>query len=210
MALGALPQRGTGRVGEMTDDFDRGWDNRVSLVEDAEGRWVERTPRFPDREAQLRREAALLPWLAPQLPVPVPVPAVVSQAPFTVRYAYLPGGPCAGRSPRQGTAVGRFLRALHGVDPVAAQAHGARSLDDWHGERRASLELMRATVLPLLPPRLHDDAAALLERLATAPTQGRLVHGDLGPDHIRVEGDRLTGVIDWGDAGLGDPAIDLA
>ncbi|MGV9677832.1 phosphotransferase [Nocardia sp. NPDC003482] len=37
-----------------------------------------------------------------------------------------------------------------------------------------------------------------------------VVHGDLGPDHVLVEGDRLTGVIDFGDAHVGDPAIDLA
>src|SRR4051794_22637748 len=194
MALGALPQRGTGRVGEMTDNFDRGWDNRVSLVEDTEGRWVERTPRFPDREAQLRREAALLPWLAPRLPVPVPVPAVVSEAPFTLRYVYLPGGPCAGRSAAQGAAVGAFIRALHSVEPAAAQEHGAPGLGDWHGDRRASLKRMHVEVLPMLPARLRDRGAALLDRLMTWPDEPRLVHGDLGPDHIRGEGHRVTAV----------------
>ena len=194
----------------MTDHFDRGWDNRVSLVEDARGRWVERTPRFPDREPQLRREAALLPWLAPRLPVPVPVPTIVSEAPFTVRYAYLPGERCPGTSAAQGAEVGAFLNALHSLDPAEAQEHGARGPDDWHGERRASLERMRADVLPMLPARLHDPGAALLARLATPPEDPRLVHGDLGPDHIRVAGERVTAVVDWGDCGLGDPAVDLA
>ncbi len=191
----------------MTDGFDNGWDNRVVLVD---GRWVERTPRFPDREPQLRREAALLPWLAPHLPIPVPRPEVVSEEPFTMRYAYLPGGPCAGTSAGQGAAVGAFLRALHDVDPDDAVRHGVRDVGAWHDERRRSLARMREEVLPLLPARQQGDAAALLERLGTPPADARLVHGDLGPGHIRGDGDRVTAVIDWGDCGIGDPAVDLA
>jgi hypothetical protein len=39
----------------------------------------------------------------------------------------------------------------------------------------------------------------------------RLIHGDLGPYHILCDAaaGRLTGVIDFGTAGLGDPATDL-
>jgi aminoglycoside phosphotransferase (APT) family kinase protein len=189
------------------DDFDGGWDNRVRLVD---GRWVERTPRFPDREDQLRREAALLPWLAPRVPLPVPVPEVVSEDPFTIRYAYLPGDTCAGTSAAQGEAVGAFLGALHSLDPAEAAAHGAWDAATWHGERVASLERMRADVLPLLPHHVAAAGAALLDRMSDPPPDPRLVHGDLGPEHVRTSGDRVTGVIDWGDAGLGDPAIDLA
>jgi aminoglycoside phosphotransferase (APT) family kinase protein len=37
-----------------------------------------------------------------------------------------------------------------------------------------------------------------------------LIHGDLGPEHLRVRNGRLVGVIDWGDARVGDPALDYA
>ncbi len=36
------------------------------------------------------------------------------------------------------------------------------------------------------------------------------MHGDLGPGHLLVHVGRLHGVIDWTDAHVGDPAIDLA
>jgi Ser/Thr protein kinase RdoA (MazF antagonist) len=39
---------------------------------------------------------------------------------------------------------------------------------------------------------------------------GSLCHGDLKPAHILVDGDRLSGVIDWGDAVVGDPVWDIA
>jgi len=191
----------------VPDDFDGGWDNRVTLVD---GRWVHRTPRFPDREPQLRREAALLPWLAPLLPLPVPVLEVVSQQPFTVRHAYLPGGPCPGTSPRHGAEVGELLRALHAVDVDEAIGHGARDAAESHAEVRATLERMAREVLPLLPRAVSPAGQALLERIAVPPARPAVVHGDLGPEHIRVVGERVTGIIDWGDCCIGDPALDLA
>jgi aminoglycoside phosphotransferase (APT) family kinase protein len=35
------------------------------------------------------------------------------------------------------------------------------------------------------------------------------VHGDLLPGNLLVRDGRLTGVIDWGSLGVGDPAVDL-
>jgi aminoglycoside phosphotransferase (APT) family kinase protein len=46
--------------------------------------------------------------------------------------------------------------------------------------------------------------------MAGPPANPRLIHGDLGPAHIRVVGDQVAGVIDWGDCGVGDPALDLS
>lgn len=191
------------------DDFDGGWDNRVTLVD---GGWVERTPRFPDREAQLRRETALLPWLAALLPLPVPVPEIVSEDPFlTVRYAYLPGRACPGTSPVNGAAVGHFLRALHAVDPGQAVDHGARDAETGYAELLQTLERMEREVLPLLPRNDVADGRALLDRMSSPPPHTAVVHADLGPEHIRVvDEQRVGGIIDWGDSGIGDPALDLA
>ena len=106
-----------------SDDFDNGWDTRARLVD---GRWVDRTPRRPEVEPQVRREVALMPWLAPRLPLAVPVPVVLTEEPLTVRHALVPGTPCAGTAAPHGRAVGRFLRALHALDPDEAVAAGAR------------------------------------------------------------------------------------
>jgi aminoglycoside phosphotransferase (APT) family kinase protein len=69
---------------------------------------------------------------------------------------------------------------------------------------------MTRDVLPLLPTRLQSAGSTLLQRISTPPPQARLAHRDLGPEHIRVVGDQVTGVIDWGDCCVHDPAIDLA
>ncbi len=189
------------------DEFDNGWDTRATLVD---GRWVDRTPRRPEVEPQVRREVALMPWLAPQLPLAVPVPWVVSEQPLTVRHALIDGDACPGTAAAHGHAVGLFLRALHSVKPDTAVFEGARDAASSFAEAQAVRDRMATDVLPLLPAAVRDGGHALLGRLSVPPPDARLVHGDLGPVHIRVVGDEVTGVIDWGDCGVGDPALDLA
>jgi aminoglycoside phosphotransferase (APT) family kinase protein len=190
-----------------SDDFDDGWDTTAMLVD---GRWVDRTPRRAEVEPQVRREVALMPWLSPLLPLPVPVPRVVSEEPLTVRHALIVGGACPGTSAAHGRAVGTFLRALHSVDVEQAVRAGARDAATSYEEAQEVRDRMAVDVVPLLPQQVRAAAEALLERMSVPPPDPRLVHGDLGPGHIRVVGDAVTGVIDWGDCGVGDPALDLA
>ncbi|WP_067812419.1 phosphotransferase [Actinomadura kijaniata] len=183
-------------------DFSGGWDSAAVLVDG----WVERTARRPDVEPRLRAEARLLPWLAPRLPLPVPVPAIAGGPPLVVRHRLVPGEPLEHPDAGHGRALGRFLRALHGTDVAAARAHGLRDVRE---EFAQDLALFRERVVPLLPASARTAGLALLEAADTGVTD-TVVHGDLGPEHVLVEDGRLSGVIDFGDAHAGDPAIDLA
>lgn len=189
------------------DDFDNGWDARATLVD---GRWVDRTPRRPEIEAQLRREAALMPWLSRHLRLPVATPRIVSEEPLTLRHALIVGDPCPGTSASHGAAVGVFLRELHAVDPQQAVRRGARDAAASFADAQAIRERLSRDVLPLVPGELRAAAAALLERIAHPCAHPRVIHGDLGPEHIRVVGEEVSGVIDWGDCGVSDPALDLS
>jgi aminoglycoside phosphotransferase (APT) family kinase protein len=58
---------------------------------------------------------------------------------------------------------------------------------------------------------LRGPGRTLLARCREAvPQHRRLRHGDLGPEHLLTTDGRVTGVIDWTDVALGDPALDLA
>ena len=50
--------------------------------------------------------------------------------------------------------------------------------------------------------------ATEVDRPVAPPAEPTLIHGDLGAEHVFVEGGHITGVIDWGDAAIGDPALD--
>jgi aminoglycoside phosphotransferase (APT) family kinase protein len=195
--------RNAGYVGAV-DDFDNGWDARAVLVD---GKWVERTPRRPEVEAPLRREATLLPWLAPLVPLPIPKPTVVRDSPLRLRHRLIEGDPCDGRRPAHGHAIGDFLRALHSVSVSDATQQGVAPWDPADVWPRFQGEVLSAVVA--VDPCLRTTAQGLLDRCANAP-RNTLVHADLGPGHIRVNGDTITGIIDWMDACIGDPGLDLA
>ncbi len=60
---------------------------------------------------------------------------------------------------------------------------------------------------------LPADLVARNRRLAETalrPWTPVFTHGDLQVDHVFVDGDKVSGVLDWTEAGPGDPMFDLA
>lgn len=193
------------RAAARRDVDPQGWDSHAEVVEE---RWLDRTPRRPGVALRLEVEARLMPRLAPRLPLQVPVPVALATDPARFRHRRVPGDPADGGSldADDGRDVGRFLRALH--DTPAEVWDGTGISDD--AERLPDLDRMADRVLPLLPVDLRAAGRALLDDCRDATRLRVLRHGDLGPDHLLVTGGRVTGVIDWADVALGDPALDLA
>jgi aminoglycoside phosphotransferase (APT) family kinase protein len=186
----------------------QGWDCVTSLVE---GRWVDRVARRPEVEPALLAEAVLLPAVASALPLEVPRPVVLDRDPLRLRHVLVEGEPvdAASLTEADGEVFAAFVSALHATPlPIAADA-GCPSAADDHVDRDAQVDRFRRVVLPLLPLDLVGPGEGLLERVATVGEQV-LCHGDLVSEHVLARGGRLTGVIDWGDARVTDPAVDLA
>lgn len=207
---------------------DAGWDNAVLSVGDG---WLF---RFVHREIALdgsRRELAVLGSVG-ELPLAVPRPRFVGRPTQDVPWPFwgaqrLPGvglaesGLPAGRRGTVASELGGFLRALH--DPVRlGEVRGELPADPiGRGDpanQAARAERRLTTMVAQESGIVRDRVAALLERSAPlrraaarlAPGQGRvLVHGDLHARHILVDGERPTGVIDWGDTAVADPSVDL-
>lgn len=81
--------------------------------------------------------------------------------------------------------------------PLLERLDGWLDSPQWNAERLLDVAAVR---------RL---AAEALEVVDEPVTEG-FVHGDLIPGNLLVCGDRLTAIIDWGGAGRGDTAQDLA
>jgi aminoglycoside phosphotransferase (APT) family kinase protein len=182
-------------------ELDDGWDFKVLLVEDE---WIVRWPRHELAVEEIEKEVALLPALAPLLPVAVPAFEYVSRDPWLVAYRIIRGEPLVDEDP---DGVRAFLEALHGVDVDAVPA----PRPDWLGEYGGHAEEWRRRVLPLLDVDERSRGEALLAETETLTGfVPALTHSDLGPGHLLVRDGRLAGVIDWGDARVGDPAVDYA
>ena len=198
-----------------------GWDNTVFAVD---GRWAFRFPRRAVALAGVEREIAVLPHLAPLLPVAIPEPRYVGRPgpgfPWPFFGAPLLDGDEAtlafgdAARARLAPALGDVLRRLHAVPPHPVLPHDPMGRVDMarripFAEQRLA-ELERAG---LLAP--FGDLRAVLDTARDLPPSQRLatVHGDLHVRHILVDAaaeEPLRGIIDWGDVCAGDPAMDVA
>ena len=141
---------------------------------------------------------------------PVPTPEVVWRKPPVLALAALPGralgrlGEPSTTSPAAWAAAGAAVRMLHDAPLPPWSGH---SLD----EKASNLDsecawLLANDVLPEdLVTRNREVAQAALRPWAPV-----FMHGDLQVSHVFVEGDQITGVIDWSEAGQGDAMFDLA
>lgn len=201
-----------------------GWDNTAWLFESGqETRWVFRFPRRQLAAPLLDRELAVMPRLAPLLPLPVTVArwrGIMDNGWAFGGYRFLEGNVAALEhlDARELLALapvwGAFLRALHAIDGAAL---GELLPDDPLG--KVDVARRWDVTLSTLDATGSLDAAtrAVLARARAVVPGGRakvVCHGDLDLRHVIVTraggGVATAGIIDWGDVMRAEPAVDLA
>jgi aminoglycoside phosphotransferase (APT) family kinase protein len=141
---------------------------------------------------------------------PVPTPDIVWRKPPVLALAALPGR-ALGRLQEPSTAsaaawaaAGAAVRTLH--DAPLPPWPGP-SVDELTSRLEGECEWLVANdVLPI-------DIVRRNRRLAEAalrPWTPVFTHGDLQIAHVFVDGDEVTGIIDWSEASQGDALFDLA
>ena len=196
-----------------------GWDYTIWVVDE---RYAFRFPRRQVGIPGTEREIAVLPRLAPLLPMPVPAPLHVGQPTDEYPWPFygsllLPGKEISEADlddhGRLAVALGlaEFLRSLHAVEldePLPVNVNGRADMTLRVPMAREVLSEVEQLGVWHAPP----SVAALLdeaERLGPAELTA-VVHGDLHFRQVLVEGRSVSGVIDWVDVCRSDPAIDLA
>jgi aminoglycoside phosphotransferase (APT) family kinase protein len=141
---------------------------------------------------------------------PVPTPEILWRKPPVLALAAVSGkalgrlGEPSSASPAAWAAAGTAVRRLHDAP-----------LPPWPGRRLDEIEagldrecewLVTSGVLPpAVVTRNRQVAEAALR-----PWTPVFTHGDLQVSHVFVDGDEITGVIDWSEAGQDDALYDLA
>lgn len=204
--------------------FGQGWDNAAFLVGD---RVVFRFPRRREFAQLIGREIAILPRIAPQLPLRISASAYAGMPSDAFPYAFagyelIRGATLCSiemsdeRRSALAAPLARFLRALHAIDPEPLAQVGLPrdEIGRLHYENRLRLARERALALRHVDVPVPENLLAWLEAhppVALAHNESRVVHGDLYARHLVIGDDALpAGVIDWGDVHRGDPALDVA
>ena len=141
---------------------------------------------------------------------PLPTPEILWRTPPVLALAALPGralgrlGEPSTASPGAWVAAGAAVRLLHDAPLPPWSSPRAEDLEVRLG--RECTWLVENAVLPRdLVARNREVAEAALR-----PWTPVFAHGDLQPSHVFVDGDVVTGVLDWSEAAGGDGAYDLA
>jgi len=198
-----------------------GEDVDVAEVTDVLGRqWVVRAPRTATAGARLEAEAGLLASLAGYLPFAVPTlegSAPLPEGGRAVVSRALPGramtaGDVAdlAASPRLAQSLGRCLAAIHDLPERHLESAGSAAYDAEEHRGRRLTELDRAAATGFVPPRLLTRWENALEEAGAWRFVPCVVHGDLDAGHVLLDGDTVSGVVEWGQVRIADPADDLA
>jgi aminoglycoside phosphotransferase (APT) family kinase protein len=192
------------------------------LAYEVNGELIVRCSKEPDpaaRAEHVDREARLLAAVAGIAPLPVPAPSLIIPEQGCLAYRKLRGVPLLDLPRQQRSAhdstiaamLGELLTALHAA-PVEQMA-ALVGVDDqplvrWRSEAAQTY----ATVAGEVPVVYRRPVKAFLD--APPPAGGWapvFSHNDLGIEHVLVDPGTwtVTGVIDWSDAAIVDPAVDF-
>jgi len=204
---------------ETVTPLGEGEDN---IAYEVNGELIVRFSKEPDpvrRTALVEREARLLTVVAGFSPVPVPAPRFTVAEWGCLAYPRLPGLPLLNlpsskrqaHAPSIAATLGGLLAAMHAVPLglVAGLVETDGSLPpEWLDEAAE----IHSTIIDEIPSAHRRAVRAFLD---TPPPKGGhepvFSHNDLGIEHVLVDPatGSVTGVVDWSDAAIVDPAYDF-
>jgi aminoglycoside phosphotransferase (APT) family kinase protein len=184
------------------------------LAVEVDGSLVARLPLAGVASGAVAYEVRVLDLVARLSPVPVPEVVAADPERGVLVTRKLPGLSLLGRRPADPARIAEqlagLLAGLRGPDRAAL---GWVAIDD---HPLAGFRAEAAASRPGVAARLTADQRRRVERFLASPlppAPDRLVlgHNDLGAEHLLTDpgGTHVTGVIDWSDTALADPARDL-
>lgn len=203
-------------------DFGKGFDNTVFNVNK---KYIFRFPRKEIAVRLLNTENSLLPMLVKELNIPIPEPIFFGKPckeymwPFTgyhLVYGDSPGSLTDNIRNQSAVPLALFFKRLHQFPVRKAQEIGV-PLDYLErtniGKRKETLSGNMKKLVSLHLISNDHQVFNWFENLKSIQVNLRqaLVHGDCHIRNILVDKSGvISGIIDWGDTHIGDPAIDLS
>lgn len=207
---------------------DIGQNNDVLIINK---KYVFRFPKYNQGIIQLKKEIAILAYINSKVTIPVPRPIYKSfeqekLGEVFVGYCLIAGEPLWKNSFEHikdttvikglASQLVNFLIELHTIPKE--KTTGVVTLNDTHprDDMAELFDKTRNKLFPFLGNRARDEITKsfedFLHKKDNIKIHTTLIHGDFGASNILWDPElsELTGVIDFGGVGLGDPAYDLA
>jgi aminoglycoside phosphotransferase (APT) family kinase protein len=194
-----------------------------SVAVETAGGIVFRVARHATAGESYTKEAQVLPILQSYLPVALPEPKWYlprsADFPFgVIGYRKLPGVPLApdhvatwAQAKNVASQIARIILALHRVplDTAPLRNDPERLRHAWLAQIEFALPALRSAVQPAEYEAIEqwwNDFRTDEKMFQYSPV---MQHGDLWFGNLLVEGTQVVALIDFGNVGIGDPALDF-
>ena len=202
----------------IVDVEKQGHDNRTYRLGD---HMLIRMPTAVDYALKVPKEQELLPQLAKRLSASIPAPIKMGKPstdypyPFSI-YKWLPGKSInlltltAQDKEQLAFDLAKFLKKLQAITDVEGPEPGQHNW--WRGDHVSVYDKGAREQIAELAEIIDASKASALWDQACATRWNKApiwIHGDFAIGNILLDGGKLSAVIDFGGAAVGDPACDL-
>ncbi|RFA19968.1 phosphotransferase [Subtercola boreus] len=128
-------------------------------------------------------------------------------------YDFIPGAPASleslDHSVELAESFGLAIAAVHSLPTSVITDAGLPVFSASESVRAATSVKDRAASTGRVPVDLLTRWSLALDDSALWQFQPAVIHGSLGPESFLISGERVTGILDWSNLKVGDPASDL-
>ncbi|CAM4331777.1 hypothetical protein BAMA_10760 [Bacillus manliponensis] len=193
----------------------RGWDNIGVIINNE---WLFRFPRTEQSRKRIERDGKLLERLHKELDICVPLYNLLHDQRgnvFGCYYKLIDGNfltkellHSLEKQEVVAEQIATFMATLHRVDVAGLNYHREHDEAFW----RDHFQNVGQSIFPLLTKHeqeyIHAYFSNIISLVQQQSTAKSIIHGDISYTHILYK-NGLHGVIDFGDACIGDPAYDF-
>ena len=106
-------------------------------------------------------------------------------------------------------SIGKALASIHSLDPAVVRESGLPELDATAILHGKVAEVDRIAATGKVPSGLLSRWEKALEDVALYRFHPTVIHGSINQDSLRLTGQEISGVTNWSQLSIGDPAEDL-
>lgn len=192
------------------------WDFDVAILDN---KYIFRFPRSSDSQKKLKMEIGLLEYLNKKVNIEIPNYLYIAKNLGFAGYNFINGISVSKERHKKlsnkkkvfmAKKLAIFLNNLHDTSIKIAQKYGVTEDDDLEEYRKFKVEVVKYLFSKLKKQEIEDVKKFLKVLASIYPIKKKvLTHGDLARNNFLMRSGEVSGIIDFSDMAINDPAIDF-